>query len=182
MRIGVYGSAEGPIQDEIREKAREVGRKIARKGHTLVTGGCFGLPYEAVLGAYELGGRCEGFSPATSLKSHKSDGLPVKGFSKLYFVPIGYEHVNNPDACLKYRNISSVASVDAGIIIGGRTGTLNEFTLLYDFGKNIGVLKGSGGITEKVIEVFLECINKSKGSKIIYDKDPVSLVDRLGKL
>ena len=65
MKIGVYGSASGELSDETKEKAREIGRQIAKKGHIVVTGACLGLPYEAVLGAYEVGGKCIGYSPAS---------------------------------------------------------------------------------------------------------------------
>ncbi|MFZ5593982.1 MAG: hypothetical protein ACOY4D_06955 [Pseudomonadota bacterium] len=34
--------------------------------------------------------------------------------------------------------------------MGGRSGTLGEFAIAYDEGKLIGVLQGSGGITEKI--------------------------------
>jgi len=183
MKIGVYGSAAGNISVEIKEKAREIGRQIARKGHVVVTGICPGLPYDAVLGANEIGGECIGFSPATDLKTHvKRDKFPVEGFSKIIFVPKEFEYKDNIFVCRKYRNVFSTAFVDAGIIIGGRTGTLNEFTLLYDFGKNIGVLEGSGGITKRAIKILLEDIDKKSSSKIIFDSSPVSLVDKLIEL
>jgi predicted Rossmann-fold nucleotide-binding protein len=183
MKISVYGSAAGLIHDEIREKAKEIGRELARKKCILITGACPGLPYEAVLGASGLSGKCIGFSPATDLKIHTSrDKFPVEGFSKIVFIPKEYAHSKDPLICRKYRNVSSVAESDAVIIIGGRTGTMNEFTIAYDFGKNIGILEGSGGITKRAIRVLLQDIDKDRGSKIIFDPDPIHLVDSLIEL
>lgn len=183
MKIGVYGSSGGELPDEVRFKAREIGREIARRGHIVITGACPGLPYEAVLGAYEVGGKAIGYSPATDLETHvQRDHFPTKGFTDFVFIPKEYVHVNDPLICKKYRNISSVADCDAAIIINGRTGTMNEFTIAYDLGKNIGVLERSGGITNQAIKVLLRDIGKGRGSKIIYDPEPSSLVKRLIEL
>jgi len=56
---------------------------------------------------------------------------------------------------------------------------MNEFTIAYDLGKDIGILKGSGGIAKEAITVLLRDIDKSSNSTIIYDSDPVSLVRRV---
>ncbi|NIM46862.1 MAG: hypothetical protein GTN40_01750 [Candidatus Aenigmarchaeota archaeon] len=183
MKIGVYGSSGGDLtQNKIKKKAREIGREIARKGHILITGACPGLPYDAVLGAAELDGKVIGFSPATDLKTHiKRDKFPTKGFTEIIFIPKSYKYANNSSVCRKFRNVSSVAEIDAVVIIGGRTGTMNEFTIAYDFGKNIGVLERSGGITDRTIKTLLKDIDK-KGAKIIFDPNPVSLIDKLIKL
>jgi hypothetical protein len=39
---------------------------------------------------------------------------------------------------------------DIVVIIGGRSGTLGEFSIAYDEGKLIGVLSGTGGITSEI--------------------------------
>jgi len=53
--------------------------------------------------------------------------------------------------------------------------------MAYDTGRNIGVLEKSGGITDEAIKVLVRD-NKETGSKIIYDPNPVSLVNRLIEL
>jgi predicted Rossmann-fold nucleotide-binding protein len=176
MKIGVYGSAAGNLDAKTKNKAQLIGKEIARNGHALVTGGCPGLPYEAVLGAFELEGECWGFSSETSLKAHNKAGLPIKGFTDFVFIPKDYEHANNASVCGKYRNVSSVASVDAAIIIGGRSGSMNEFTIAYDTGKVIGVLEGTGGITKRAINVLLEDSDKETVARVIFESDPVKLV------
>lgn len=183
MKIGVYGSAAGDISNETKEKAKEIGRQIARKGHCLITGGCYGLPYEAVLGFNEVGGECVAYAPAISFEKYlNKDDILAEKFTKIIYIPKDYPHADNVLVCRKYRNVSSVADVDAVIIICGRIGTMNEFTIAYDLGKKIGILEGSGGITSNAVKVLLKDINKKTGAKIIYKSDPVKLVDELIKL
>ncbi len=179
MKIGVFGSAAGALSAEAKAKARELGRQIAKLGHTLVTGACPGLPYEAVLGAVELGGKCIGYSPAINLEGHKKvHDFPVKGFTDFVFVP-DIEQLKEPLVARKYRNIASVSAVDAAVIVGGRTGTMNEFTIAFDLGKRIGVLENSGGITDQAIQVLLKDLDKDNGAKIVFNSDPVSLIEQV---
>lgn len=181
MKIAVYGSAAGDITDHI-EKAREVGRQIALRKHILITGGCPGLPYEAVLGANECQGEVIGFSPAVNLQDHvERFGFPTKGFTRFVYIPESYRYRENKKASLKCRNISSVAESDAAIIISGRCGTLNEFTIAYDLGKTIGVLTETGGMT-KFLRSLVEDWNKPSSSQIIYEPDPETLINALEEL
>lgn len=183
MNIGVYGSAAGSIPAELNKKAGAIGRQIAVKGHTLVTGACPGLPYEAVLGASEAGGKCLGFSPAINLNAHiQKDKFPTEGFTKLIFVSEDFIYADQSSICKKFRNIMSVAEIDAAIFISGRTGTMNEFTIAYDLGKKIGILKNSGGAADGAIQILLKNLGKETGAKIIYDADPISLVDKVIEL
>ena len=182
MNIGVYGSAAGEISSDISGKAKELGKAIAKNGHVLITGGCLGLPYEAVLGAHENNGECTAFSPGRDLGEHvKTYSMPRKGFTNFVFIPEDYEHIGNKKVCLKYRNVSSVAAVDAAIIISGRIGTMNEFRIAYDLGKKIGVLEDTGGITKDAIPVLLRDVQKETGAEIIFDKDPESLIEKITK-
>src|SRR3970282_1249412 len=69
-------------------------------------------------------------------------------------------------------------SCDTVVIAGGRTGTLGELAIAYDEGRLIGVLTGTGGITA-IVEEILRVSGKETGACVIYDDDPVKLVDRL---
>ncbi len=173
-KIAVYGSAVKA--DENTEKlASELGKEIAQSGCILVTGGCPGLPHAAAKAAASLGGRTLAFSPSWTLEEHKKD-FPVDGYTEWVFVPddIRYDIYSR----FKYRNVISCAETDAGIIICGRIGTLNEFTNLYDMKKVIGVLKGSAGITELIPEV-IRIANKDNGAVVIYESDPAALVKKV---
>ncbi len=183
VKIGVFGSSSGEDskKEELKQKAHEIGREIARNQGLVVTGACNGLPQEAVLGCSELKGKCIGFSPCSNFENHKKQNLPVEGFSDIIFVPENYLHINNIHVCRKYRNVSSVAFCDVCIFISGRIGTMNEFTNAYDMGKVIGILENSGGIS-RVVKILLQDANKDSGAKVIFEKDPVKLVQKVIKL
>lgn len=52
------------------------------------------------------------------------------------------------------REITNIRSCDMVVIVGGRTGTLGELAIAYDEGRLIGILKGTGGITQIVEEAM----------------------------
>ena len=168
MKIGVFVSAAQDTPKAVFDKAREIGRQIALRGGTVVTGACNGLPQQAVLGASAAGGKAIGFSPSKSEEEHKAKGWPTQGFSEIRYTGIE----------MKARNLLSVEESDIAIIVNGRIGTLNEFTLAYDTGKVIGVLKNSGGISNLIPEI-IKAANKPTTAKVIYDEDPVRLVERV---
>jgi uncharacterized protein (TIGR00725 family) len=162
--IGVFGSAEGDIGRESLRKARLLGRAIAESGCIMVTG----LPQEAAKGAKEAGGLVIGVSPAASRTEHTGKiGYPTKDMDFIVFTGSG----------TKVRNVMAVRSCDVAMFISGRIGTLNEFTIAYDEGKRIGILEGTGGITELVREILKKAA-KETGAEVFYDSDPERLVRR----
>lgn len=177
MRISVYGSAAGNISQDNQEKATEIGRELARRKHILITGACTGLPYDAVVGAKELGGIVEGFSPAVDLAEHKERfNFPTDGFDKIHFIPKDFPYHAQKGACLKLRNVYSVASSDACIIVSGRMGTRNEFIIAYDLGKVIGILEGTGGFADEARDL-VERVGKKSDAILVYSQIPKELVD-----
>lgn len=180
MKVAIYGSAEG--SDEIAVKyAREIGKLLAEQGHTVITGACPGVPYEAVRAAFNAGGRVIGYSPASNKKEHEIKfNDPIECFTELIFIPSNYEHIENRIACYKYRNISSIKSCDKAIIIGGRYGTLDEFIQAYEFGKEIGVIKGIKGAAEiiatDIMESTFKKVYKDTGAKVFFEENPRKLL------
>ena len=182
MNLAVCGSAADHFKDSILRKAFLLGKIIAEKGHTLLTGGSGGLPYQAVLGCHEAGGKSIGYSAAINLQQHISYKQPTHGFTEFVFIPRNYEYASNKLVSLKYRNISLVAAADAVIIIGGRIGTMNEFTIAYDLGKPIGILEGTGGITNSAIKVLVAEAGKESPAAILRESDPSILVDKISQI
>ena len=169
LTIGVMGSSGGHLSEEVRRTAYRLGEAIAERDAVLITGGCPGLPYEAVRGAKAKGGLVVGISPGLSLAEHRGKyASPVEGFDVLIYTGSG----------LMGREITNIRSCDIVVIAGGRTGTLGELAIAYDEGRLIGVLTGTGGITEIVKEI-LRVSGKETGACVLYDDDPVKLVDRL---
>lgn len=184
MIVAIYGSA-GDSDDIAIRHAKEIGRLLAQRGHTVITGGSPGAPYEAVLSAFQLGGHTVGYSPAISRHEHVNVLQdPVDGYSELVFVPENYVYADNIVARYKYRNVSTAMASDRVIVIGGRYGTLDEFILAYELGKEIGVLRGTGGAAEVIstgiIELALEKIHKDTGAKVHIKDSPSELLDAMG--
>lgn len=166
-KIGVIGSAEFEGV-KVAAKAREVGKQIAINGCILLTGSSSGLSYEAARGAKESGGFTVGVSPASSLREHTGTyGLPTECFDLLVFTGFGF----------KGRNVVLVRSCDALVVVAGRMGTLNEFTIAYDEGRLIGVLSTSGGISGYLKTIVRK--SAKKGPRIAYHADPAILVGQL---
>jgi len=183
LKIAVFGSGSigtPDLQGDVKQKAFDIGRLLAQKGAKIITGGCGGLPYEAAKGAKSVGGKTVAYSPGVDIEDHKTRfGDPVDVFDEYIFVPKKYNF--DRGASLKYRNVISCNATDACIIIGGRIGTLNEFTNMYDMGKIIGILEGTGGATEYIRKI-VEMANKEMGQTIVYDSDPKALVDKVIKV
>ena len=168
LKIGISGSAVLNGTPEAGRKAELVGWHLARRGVVVVTGDTTGIPYEAAKGAHKAGGYTVGISPASSYQEHiRKYNLPHKFEDFVMYTGFGYSG----------RNLLFIRSTDAVIFVSGRIGTLNEFTIAFEDKKPIGILIGTGGITDE-LEHLLE-ISKRGQKNIIFDDDPKSLVDKL---
>ena len=168
-KICVSGAADmSCCAPNIKELGEEVGREIVKQGCILLTGATTGVPYYAAKGAKEAGGVSIGFSPAGSEREHiRTYKLPTDYFDLIVYT--GFEYVG--------RNLILTKSADGVIIICGRTGTLNEFTIAFETKTPVGVLQGSGG-TADLIELILAKGYRPK-TKVVYDTDPKKLVTKL---
>lgn len=167
-KIGVVGSAGGNIPPGALETSMELGREIGRRGCMIVTGACPGLPHAAVVGAVEEGAIAIGISPALCLDEHRERyNSPYEEYDALIFTGSG----------LMGREVDVVRTADIVIIVGGRSGTLGEFSIAYDDGNVIGVLEGTGGISDK-LHLIVSFIHKETGAEIFYSSDPVELLDQ----
>ncbi|HUA08086.1 MAG TPA: hypothetical protein VMA98_02360 [Candidatus Acidoferrales bacterium] len=168
MQIGVMGSAGGDITKPELELARRLGRRIAERGATIVTGASPGLPHAAVLGAHEAGGVSLGVSPALSREEHVNIyDSPLQPYTAMVFTGSG----------LMGRETQNIHSSDFVLFIGGRSGTLGEFSIAYDEGKLIGIVTHSGGISDEFVNIA-KMVKKETGATILSDDSPESLVDR----
>jgi len=168
-KIVVSGAADTKhCCSNIVEISREIGREIVRQGCILVTGATTGAPYYSAEGCKEEGGISIGFSPANGEKEHvKVYRLPTDKFDLIIYT--GFDYVG--------RNLILTKAADGVIIICGRTGTLNEFTIAFESKMPIGVLKGTGGTADLIDEVLKRGYRPKK--KIVSDTDPKKLVQKL---
>lgn len=167
--ICVSGAAAGQTVKDSHDLAEQVGKEVAKSGHILTTGATVGLPYYAGLGAKKGGGVSIGFSPASSLREHiRKYRLPYDVFDFINFTGLNYVG----------RDLYLVQSSDAVITIGGRFGSLHEFTSALEARKPCGVLLGSGG-TADLIPSLMETLEPPDGDLVIYDNDPERLVQKI---
>jgi uncharacterized protein (TIGR00725 family) len=163
------GSAVDTLDPALAERCRRLGQAIADRGCCLLTGACPGLPHEVVLGARTQGGHVVGIAPAISLKQHvETFASPYAEYHVLIFTGLG----------LMGRELVNIHSSDIVVVVGGRSGTLGEFAIAYEQGKLSGVLTGTGGITE-AIPALEAALMKPTGADVLYDSDPVLLIDRM---
>lgn len=188
-KIGVYGS--NSVESEKATKlAQELGDALAQHNVIVVTGGCSGMPYVVAHAAKQRKAEIWGFTPECNEQDQKrayaSDDITI--YDKLFYIPPAYdqffsleetpEKSHQRSTRLKYRNFLSTTHVDAGIIVAGGWGTMNEFTsLLYD-GKPISVLLGTGGLADK-LPIWYPQLRKKSESSVHFCETPTDLVASL---
>jgi len=141
-QICVSGAARGESVEEGKLLAAEMGVAIAKAGHSLLTGATIGLPNYAAEAYKKAGGTMSvGISPASSKVEHVMKyRLPTKAYDCILYTGLHYVG----------RDTLLIVSSDAVVSIGGRIGTLHEFTVAMETEKPIGFLQGAGGVSEEI--------------------------------
>jgi uncharacterized protein (TIGR00725 family) len=167
--ICISGAASGKTVENAHLLAEQLGRAIAKKGHITTTGATVGLPYYGAKAAKDAGGMSIGFSPAASLREHLYK----------YRLPVDvYDFVNFTGMHYVGRDIHLVQSSDAIITIGGRFGSLHEFTTALESAMPCGVLIGSGGTADMIPEL-MEKLEPPHRNLVVFDNNPNRLVDKI---
>jgi uncharacterized protein (TIGR00725 family) len=167
--ICISGAASGDTVERSAPLASRLGAAVAHSGHIVTTGATVGLPYYAASAAKEAGGMSVGFSPAISLWEHlRKYRLPSNCFDFINFTGLHYVG----------RDLYLVQSSDAVITVGGRFGSLHEFTSALEAHKPCGILTGSGGTADQIPKL-METLEPPGGNLVIYDDDPERLVKRI---
>jgi uncharacterized protein (TIGR00725 family) len=171
-QICVSGAASGPTVQQSHKLAYELGKAIAKSGKTLTTGATVGLPWYAAQGAFSVKNRTGvsvGFSPASSFREHVM----------VYKLPtVEFDYINFTGMAYVGRDVHLVRSSDAIITVGGRMGSLHELSTALESRKVCGVLLGSGGLADYT-PTLLENIEAPGAKDVIYDTDPVRLVEKV---
>lgn len=172
-QICVSGAAKGNSVKQGRQLAKEAGEAIAHAGHVLLTGATTGLPEYAAIGYKAAKGRWSlGISPAATKVEHVLKyRLPTVPFDGILYTGL---HYVGRDALL-------VNSADAVVSVGGRLGTLHEFTIAMETDTPIAFLKGAGGIGDE-IKGLLEILPNADENLIVFEDDAEKLVARLTAL
>jgi len=172
LKIAVSGSAQiNECLKHWQKMAEEVGEEIVKQGCVLITGATTGVPYLSAKGAKRAGGISIGFSPAASEAAHKKAyHLPSDVFDVIVYT--GFDYAG--------RNLLMTRAADGIIVICGRMGTLNEFSIAFEDQKPIGVLEGSGGTADRIRDLTKGSFRCPK--RIVYESDPKKLVSKLIEL
>lgn len=177
-RVGIYqicvsGAAKGNNLEEGRQLASDIGKAIAEAGHSLLTGATTGLPEYAAIGYKKAKGKMSlGLSPAATKVEHVLKyHLPTEPFDTILYTGL---HYGGRDALL-------INSADAVVTIGGRLGTLHEFTIAMETHTPIGVLESAGGISAKISQL-IEILPNADPALLIFESDPDVLITKLTRL
>jgi len=172
-QICVSGAARGDSVEQGQQLAAEAGRAIAAAGHALLTGATTGLPEAAATGYKQAGGMSSlGISPASSKVEHVLKyRLPTDAYDAILYT--GF-HYTGRDALL-------INSADGVVSVGGRLGTLHEFTIAMETKTPFGLLLGAGGVSDE-IQKLMEILPNAHKNLVIIDNNADSLVTKLTQL
>ena len=173
-RIAIIGQSKGALSDSVMSKVYEIGKHLAKEKCVVMSGGCRGYPHEAIRGCFDNDGITFAVSPARDQAEHtKKYEFPIDSFSTVAYTGSG----------IPKRNYELVNQADAVIMVAGKIGTLNEFTVAFSKKKPVAVLGDSGGVSSMVAEIEKVCSHPGEGNTIIFEKEPEQLVKKLlGKL
>src|SRR5688500_11402924 len=121
-------------------KAERIAQATAAKDVVLLTGATTGIVFLVGKTAHDAGAFHIGISPGSNQREHvELYKLPLDACDTLIYTGFG----------LKGRNVVLVRSCDIVLFVAGAMGSLNEFTIAHDEGKNIGCLSGTGGVADE---------------------------------
>ncbi len=162
-QICVSGAAKGVSVEEGKDLAFKLGEAIARAGHSLMTGATVGLPNYAAEGYKSAGGLMSvGISPAASKVEHVIKyRLPIEAYDTILYTGLHYVG----------RDTLLITSSDAVVSIGGRLGTLHEFTIAMETDTPIGFLQGAGGISEEIQDLLALARPLRDEAAVMFDDD-----------
>jgi uncharacterized protein (TIGR00725 family) len=172
-QICVSGAARGASVQEGKELAAELGIAIAKAGHSLLTGATVGLPNYAAEAYKKAGGKMSlGISPAASKAEHVLKyRLPIKAYDAILYTGLHYVG----------RDMLLITSSDAVVSIGGRLGTLHEFTIAIEAGVPIGFLQGAGGISDQIHSLMKLAEPLPDDSSVMFSDSAPKLIKDLEK-
>jgi predicted Rossmann-fold nucleotide-binding protein len=173
IKISVYGAQHTDYQSSLEtlEQAERLGKIIAEHHCILTIPATTGFPYWVAKGTTTAGGQVIGFSAAANEREHvETYRLPTKYMETIIYSGFGYA---GADLLLSRTS-------DAIIFGYGGVETIHEFWVAFQEGKPMGVLRGIWS-TDEVLHDLLKSNPEFDSSSIIFDEDPVRLVEQLVK-
>jgi uncharacterized protein (TIGR00725 family) len=172
-QICVSGASRGESVKQGNELAIAAGKEIAKQGHSLLTGATIGLPNIAAEAYKKAGGKMSvGISPASSKVEHVLKyRLPTEFYDTILYTGL---HYIGRDSLL-------INSSDAVISIGGRMGTLHEFTIAIETDTPIGFIMGAGGVSTEIEDILhlLKASDRVPENQVYFANDAKTVLDKL---
>jgi uncharacterized protein (TIGR00725 family) len=170
-QICVSGAAKGASVEEGKALAEQLGEAIAKAGHALMTGATIGLPNYAAEAYKQAGGLMSvGISPASSKVEHVMKyRLPTAAYDTILYSGL---HYVGRDSLL-------ITSSDAVVSLGGRLGTLHEFTIAMETDTPIGFLDGAGGISDEIQKLIDLAKPLRPGATVLFSDSAATLLKNL---
>jgi uncharacterized protein (TIGR00725 family) len=170
-QICVSGAAKGESVEEGKVLAAELGQAIAKAGHALMTGATVGLPNYAAEAYKKAGGKMSvGISPAASKVEHVMKyRLPILAYDSIIYTGLHYVG----------RDTLLITSSDAVVSVGGRIGTLHEFTIAIETDTPIGFLQGAGGISDQIQALMSLAHPLRPGAMVTFNESADKLITEL---
>ena len=172
-QICVSAAAKGKSVEEGHQLAEDAGRVLAKAGHALMTGATLGLPNIAAESYKKHNGHMSlGISPASSKIEHVMKyRLPTEAYDVILYTGLNYV---GRDALL-------ITSCDAVISIGGRMGTLHEFTIAMEADKPVGFIQGAGGISSEIMDI-MHAAGRRSDEDVVFGDTAEEVLEKLLKL
>ncbi len=172
-QICVSAAAKGASVEEGKHLAEEAGIVIARSGHALLTGATIGLPNIAAQSYKKANGHMSlGISPASSKIEHVMKyRLPTESYDAILYTGLHYIG----------RDTLLINSCDAVMSIGGRIGTLHEFTIALETKTPIGFVQGAGGVSVEIMDI-LHAAGRTPGDDVVFGDTAQDVLAQLNKI
>lgn len=166
----VSAASRGKSVEEGRKLAEIAGAALAAKGHALLTGATVGLPHIAAVSYKKHKGVMSlGISPAASKIEHVMKyRLPTESYDSILYTGLHYVG----------RDTLLINSSDAVISIGGRIGTLHEFTIALETETPIGFIQGAGGVSSEIMDI-LHAAGRKAGDDVVFGDSAEDVIKRL---
>jgi uncharacterized protein (TIGR00725 family) len=169
MRIGIIGSATRELDPHTLESSKKLGKILGKIKAEVITGTAVGAPHEVLLESKKYGSKTVGFSPDVNTEYHEQrhDNAPLSDFDKVIFIK-----------GITKRSLRLVNYCDALVVLGGRMGTLSEYTIAFEENKPIAVLVSSKGISQHLKKITELC-DKHRKEPIFFYSTIERLVEEL---
>ncbi len=169
-QICVSAASRGKSVSEGHHLAEAAGKAIAKAGHALLTGATIGLPNVAAEGYKKNGGHMSlGVSPASSKIEHVMKyRLPTEAYDSILYTGLHYIG----------RDTLLINSCDAVLSIGGRIGTLHEFTIALETDTPIGFVQGAGGVSTEIVDI-MHAAGKRSDENVVFGDTAEEVLDKL---